>query len=288
VLPGYFKGSIYVTKAPNLFINLLLWMIAVIFFIAAIANLLHPLLALTFGVIGFILLPRGRDFIERKLRFRLTPLIKWTAVAVLFLISLPLINHYAVMDTKAALALQIKLDHEAAEKAAIVKAAREKKDSLLFYLRSATELGQIDKATGFASSDSDRALIGKARTHLRALQLFTQVKQGKYAAVLPAISALIVADPTSAELLYQRAICYSKTGHTAEAVTDLSKLVATGDADAIKLHDKINPLTRHVAYYTTKCRDGSTTSSKGRGACSYHGGVANWNAPVYETSRKYQ
>lgn len=40
-----------------------------------------------------------------------------------------------------------------------------------------------------------------------------------------------------------------------------------------------------ITGYRTLCRDGeySPSNAKGRGACSHHGGVADWNAPVYGT-----
>lgn len=40
-----------------------------------------------------------------------------------------------------------------------------------------------------------------------------------------------------------------------------------------------------ISGYRTLCRDGeySPSNAKGRGACSHHGGVADWNAPVYST-----
>lgn len=43
---------------------------------------------------------------------------------------------------------------------------------------------------------------------------------------------------------------------------------------------------RVITGYCTLCNDGqySPSNAKGRGACSHHGGVANWNAPVYDTN----
>jgi hypothetical protein len=40
---------------------------------------------------------------------------------------------------------------------------------------------------------------------------------------------------------------------------------------------------KEVTSYCTLCDDGtySPSCATGRGACSYHGGVAQWNAPVY-------
>lgn len=39
-----------------------------------------------------------------------------------------------------------------------------------------------------------------------------------------------------------------------------------------------------IVGYCTLCRDGTRSSScsTGRGTCSHHGGVAEWNAPIYK------
>lgn len=44
-----------------------------------------------------------------------------------------------------------------------------------------------------------------------------------------------------------------------------------------------------IVSYCTLCRDGtySPSCATGRGACSHHGGVAQWNAPVYGSKPEY-
>ncbi|HVW23272.1 MAG TPA: hypothetical protein VHB51_02215 [Candidatus Saccharimonadales bacterium] len=48
--------------------------------------------------------------------------------------------------------------------------------------------------------------------------------------------------------------------------------------------EKTTTYQKKVIGYCTLCNDGtySPTCATGRGACSYHGGVAEWNAPEYE------
>lgn len=53
-----------------------------------------------------------------------------------------------------------------------------------------------------------------------------------------------------------------------------------------KIKDEEPPTYKKIIVdYRTLCRDGeySPSNAKGRGACSHHGGVADWNAPVYGT-----
>ena len=86
---------------------------------------------------------------------------------------------------------------------------------------------------------------------------------------------------------YERALCYEILKKRQEAVNDLKEAIRLNSSDAEKLHNKINPIRKRIAYYVTRCCDGTTSSAKGRGACSHHGGVCNWNDPVYEEYRKY-
>lgn len=86
---------------------------------------------------------------------------------------------------------------------------------------------------------------------------------------------------------YQRALCYEKMHLRQLAVDDLKEAIKLGNKDANELHEKINPELKRISEYVTRCCDGSTSNATGRGACSRHGGVCNWNEPVYETYRKY-
>lgn len=47
--------------------------------------------------------------------------------------------------------------------------------------------------------------------------------------------------------------------------------------------------TREITGYCTLCADGtySPTCATGRGACSHHGGVSQWNAPIYNNVAHY-
>lgn len=297
-LPDYFKGNIYASATKNKSASILFYIGATIFFIAAIANIKHPLLTLLFGSISFILLPQGHRWLEKQFRFRLTPKIKSVFGAALFVTSVPFVGHYQTVDKQEAYELKVKTEKEAAEKLAADKKEQERKDSLNFYLQAAATLeksskidealNKISYASNFSPTETEKSEIANAKNHVLATKTFALVKQGKYAAAIPEINNLLSSDPSNSDLLYNRAICYSKTGKIQEAVTDLKPLLQSGNEEANKLHEKINPLRKRVSYYVTRCWDGSTSSSKGSGACSHHGGVKNWNEPVYEEYRKYE
>ena len=57
-----------------------------------------------------------------------------------------------------------------------------------------------------------------------------------------------------------------------------------------KSHDEIvTTYIEEVSGYCTLCSDGtySPSCATGRGACSHHGGVAQWNAPVHRKVPQY-
>ncbi|HEU0125136.1 MAG TPA: hypothetical protein VFQ56_02425 [Flavobacterium sp.] len=298
ILPHYFKGNIYVATKKNPIRNIVFWTIGIFFFIGSLAFIKHPIMFLFFGLIGFILIPLGHQLLERKLKFKLTRKIKAFVVSMLLGSSLPLAGHYNTVDQKIAYEQKLADEKEAKIKAITSHKEQQRKDSLLFYitevqhqvkknkLEKANEL--LQHAMAFANLPADKKQLEKERIGIATIKTLNLVKAGKYETALTEISHLLNSTPSNSELIYNRAICYSKTGKIREAVYDLKSLIQSGNSQAEKLHEKINPIRKRVAYYVTRCWDGSTSSATGRGACSRHGGVKNWNEPVYEEYRKYE
>ncbi|MFT3823337.1 MAG: hypothetical protein QM731_05425 [Chitinophagaceae bacterium] len=298
ILPDYFKGNIYKPTKKNPLRDTILWITGIFFLIVSLMSLTHPAMTLIFGLIGLILLPPGHSFLERSLRFRLTSRIKIITIAVLFIGALPLTAYYAELDQRIAYQQKLADEKAAKEKAIADQKEQERKDSLAFYINRGTQLSkehkiieahkQLQLAMAFASLSVDKESVEKAKIRVAAVKTIDLVRAGEYRVALPEINNLLNYDPSNVELIYNRAICYNKTGKIQEAVADLKLLIQSGNSEAEKLHEKINPIRKRVAYYLTRCWDGSTSSAKGRGACSRHGGVKNWNEPVYEEYRKYQ
>ncbi len=119
------------------------------------------------------------------------------------------------------------------------------------------------------------------------LQIVNDVNSKKYKIALPKIDSIIAQNPNKKELYYQRALCYNALGQKQEALNDL-QFIGLKDKRTQSLYNKINPVRKEIIGYVTRCRDGSTSSARGRGACSHHGGVANWNEPIYREYRKYE
>jgi len=143
--------------------------------------------------------------------------------------------------------------------------------------RFSAALMALDSSFYFAKLQSKDSLL-----ELKSSLLY---KSKKYEEAIILNTELIDKNPSM--YYFERAKCYNKLGKKQEAVNDLNKAIELKHPKAEKLHEQINPIRKKVAYYVTRCCDGSTSNSTGRGTCSHHGGVCNWNDPVYQEYRKY-
>lgn len=298
VLTDYFKVSTQPKKNTTSFQSFLLWIVGVLFFLFALASLKHPILTILFGFIGFILIPPGRNWIEKKYRFRFTTKIKSILSCGIFLFSVPIVAHYDTIDKQEEKQLKLKKNQE--EKLQLEAQLKEqtRNDSLTFYLNSTSKLAenhktnealkQLKKANSFAKLSTDNEKIAIEENKISSIKTIDLVQSKNYKLAIAGLNELISKEGSSSNLLYNRAICYSKTGKIKEAVYDCKTAMQSGDKNAEKLYNKINPIKKRIAYYVTRCCDGSTSNATGRGACSHHGGVCDWNDPVYEEYRKYE
>ncbi|RZJ84224.1 MAG: tetratricopeptide repeat protein [Chryseobacterium sp.] len=150
-----------------------------------------------------------------------------------------------------------------------------------------TAKSQLKRASKFLLTNSETARYAQLEKTIISTAANQYFKAKKYKSALTEYATLISFDNADSEIYYQRAYCYYKLGNLKEAVADLTHSKSLGYESAITLYNKVNPLKKRISYYVTRCCDGSTSSAKGRGACSWHGGVCNWNDPVYEEYRKY-
>jgi len=298
VLPHYFKPSTPTSnkdeKSPKKILSIIGSCLA---FLVALGNIDHPLLFLLLLVIGLTLLPKGHQWLEQQFQFRFTAKIKSVFIGGLLLTSLPLFSYYGEMDRKEAQRRRQRAKEREAEKKLADQKEQARKDSVRLYLGVVDSLTQASKPEAalatlaalsqFSPTPEETIAIDKAKNAVFFQRTLASVKSGDYKKALPELSILLQADPNNPELLYNRALCYSKTGQLPAAVADLKRAIELGSEKAEALHEKINPLRKRIAYYVTRCWDGTTSSATGRGACSHHGGVKNWNDPVYEEYRKY-
>ena len=152
-------------------------------------------------------------------------------------------------------------------------------DSVFQINQITKSVAYLDSALLYANANEEDTLIVKRASRLFAIR--------KYELALKDYTYLITATQDLVGNYYQRALCFEKLKQRQEAVSDLRKSIDLGNENALVLYERINPERRKISHYVTRCCDGSTSSAKGRGACSHHGGVCNWNDAIYVTYRKY-
>jgi tetratricopeptide (TPR) repeat protein len=297
VLHDYFKGSPTKSIQANGLSIFLYWLLGLLFFAIAILYIIHPILLLLFSILGLITFPPGNRWLERIFRFQYTIKAKSISILAVCIIAFPLVIHYGKIDKiiaqKQEYESQIKAEQKKEDQIKEQKAEEIRLDSLRFYTESSNNkkpeeaLKQLEHALIFTTSKSEIDEIKKIKIKILFERILALVNAGKYKKALPELNDLISKTNSNSELLYNRAICYSKTGNIQEAVNDCNKAISLGNKNAENLYDKINPIKKRVSYYVTRCCDGSTSNSSGRGTCSHHGGVCDWNEPVYEEYRKY-
>lgn len=296
VLPDYFK------EAPRNESNsippagALLWnaLAVVAILTALLVSGTHLGFGLSLLAFAFFASAWGKRRLERALQFHFTSLLKAGVLGVLsFSAVLTGFQYKGRVDQaneRARLAA-------VAEQKAIAETKRKEAlriDSLRLYLSRADaslKKGAYAKAirlynqsARFITTDES---ADQRRLHKGLAVGYARTKA--YRAAIEQYDELDRQGSLNGEQMYQRALCYQQVGRKSEALSDLYRASESGYKPATKLYDKQNPLLRKVLYYQTVCCDGSYSPSnaKGRGACSHHGGVCNWNKPIYETYRKY-
>lgn len=287
---------------------------AIFLYLMALGSIPHPPLAILFFIMATGLLLPVHRWLERTLRFNFTSTIKAAVYGLLLLPSFMLIVNYAddikVADKPAVVAAPEKKPLEK-QKAPVQDPAQAqaqhlllvqdsiRKDSLskdLVLLNNPEKITKLsseeinkryDHAIALATAPEEQAQVVRAVEQARTASIPLLIKAKKYQDAIDLLDFHMIDHPNDAGMLYQRALCYDKLGIDEEAVRDLRQAMQLGSTEANTLHEKINPERKRVTGYVTKCCDGSTSYSTGRGTCSHHGGVCGREAE-YETYRKYE
>ncbi|SFF03038.1 hypothetical protein [Spirosoma endophyticum] len=296
VLPDYFRQENPLETTPVTDpVDYLWWALAGVFtLISLFVWTQHAGFGLCLLLFAFFASPWGRHRVEKGLRFYFTSSLKAGVLGLLAVASVVTGQQYRQQVAKTAEALRL----EGIEKQRIEQEANRQHmirlDSLRSYLTLADaslkkgayikSINLYSQSLRFASEsngvDNHHIWTGLAESYVRTRQYQQAIKQ---------YDKLIAERSSDPEYQYKRALCYQKIGRKIEAISDLNDASLAGYKPATRLYNQLNPLLRRVLYYQTVCCDGSDSPSnaKGSGACSHHGGVCNWNKPIYKTYRKY-
>lgn len=278
--------------------------VAILMFIVMFVCLINLWwIALAFStMLAFFSFPKTSRWLQNSMKVEFPNKFFWLVVLCLMTGSFVSIGFHKYADgVKAAKAAALAEQQHQAEIAEKAEKEQQRLDSLSNHLKKAQTLFDEKKhmeavleyklALPFADSSTNGTLNYKI-----ASILFVQ-KQ--YEEALNYYSKASNKYTLLDTLRYNKAVCFLKMGNVASAVNELRLSKTTPRVKA--LFNKINPIKtkfvyveepvkkKRVSYYTILCRDGSHShSSSRRGTCSHHGGVADWEHPVYETYTENQ
>ena len=288
VLPDYFKNTPQELRQSNW--NIVMWLISIILLIAAVTIItINIWFSLCLFTTAFLISPWGSKLIESTLRFDLTSSLKLKTLGFITIFTFFTGKEYfnqlgEIQKTN----LLVKIEQEK------IKKEREKQykirlDSLNYYIANAKKY-QASKnykkaITFFLKVNKDSLLEDKSQINLTLANLYFEVKDYKNAIII-----FDTLETNDGDIYYKRGICNKNIGDVPNAIKNFKQAVELGNNKANREYNKINPIIKELLYYQTVCCDGtySPSNAKGRGACSHHGGVCNWNKPIYEEHRKYE
>lgn len=297
VLPELFTQSKEVEKKPA---SPITWIGFIFFFSAAWAILFYsPVFSACLGLFALFFLPPFIGMLERRLRFAFTPGLKRKVFAALLAFSI--VPAYKFPEKVRLLGEKLEQERLAEIRQKKLQLERQRylakkeelrKEALKQKIETAEQIIRRKKYPNAIS------LLEEVKTELtpgdddlkRSVNYGMAEAYSKIGDFTKAIGILndVLAVPDG-QAYYLRAICYQKTHKIEKAVADAYHAGQHGSQEGERLYQRLNPEHKRVVYYQTVCCDGSYSPSnaKGRGACSHHGGVCNWNLPIYETYRKY-
>jgi len=266
---------------------------AIVFFIGALYFFHYFFIVLCLALSGLICTGPGKRWFEKTGDFTLTPRIRFLSCVILVVFCIPLWPYYIQVDADAEQARQEAVKKAQQFTADSLKQENNRRDSLASYLTAAklppspTALNRLKYAEKFAVAESERQQVQAALSRMTSQYIATLIRQQRFDDAMPVLEGAMKDNSQSPELLYDRALCYLSHKNMVLAVNDLDSAMTKGFKGANGLYNKINPLRKRIIGYETLCSDGTSSNATGRGACSWHGGVAEWNHPIYETYRKY-
>jgi hypothetical protein len=293
IIPEYFAKQSQLATKGKISSNAVQILLGLIFLGIAICFIRYLGFALLFGLLAVLCTRAGKRWLESIGRFSLTGVARLVIYGIVIVISVPVYMAYQHLDEVDEAEREVAHQHALQFTADSLRVDSVRRQQLFAVLTNADHaapesglelLGKADSLveTG-AEKDSAQAVY--VRLNLQLIQ--SGLAARNYKASLASVQTLLSAVPRTPELWFYRARCYIGLDSMQLAVNDLDSAKALNFKPAGRLFEQVNPLRRHIVGHCTLCNDGSTSDATGRGACSWHGGVADWNHPIYETSRKY-
>ena len=232
--------------------------------------------------------------IEEIFTFSFTSKVKKYFFGFLFLLSIPFNIHYGNTE-KTALALK----KENTEKELVAKKIEQIQEVKELKKRQEEEKilsGKVERLKKLGQTELYKKNYNKALSYFNQciavnIKFQDDVNCDKglcfYSLAQYDSATVYFAECKAANAYIQLGKCFEKRN---QKLLALKYYKLDGTQEGVKLYNKLNPIKRRVILYQTMCCDGtaSPSNAKGRGACSHHGGVCDWNKPIYQEYREIE
>jgi hypothetical protein len=141
---------------------------------------------------------------------------------------------------------------------------------------------RLYKSSGETTKVVNPILYNKLTSNIKLL-----IERNLYTEAIDNINYLIEEGFSNSELYYYLGLCNYHLNDKLSAIKNFKISLDGGNSSASIMYDKLNPIKKRISNYVTLCCDGSISYSVGKGTCSWHGGVCQWDYPLYEEYREY-
>jgi tetratricopeptide (TPR) repeat protein len=263
-------------KDWKLILNLILINVIVFFYVYNLdAIYLNNLLLL----LSLLLIPSVLNYLEIKLNFGVSKKLHGILIFIYLAIQFTLLNF--VNDRNK----QINdLENVIINKNKILSSVRDINDSSLNLI----ELDSIwENVNSNKELKPEFELVNKTfyTRLLNNAKYF--IDEGDYESAIEYLRSLIEHKLSNGEVYFLLASSYLAIENKVEAILNFEMSANLGNSKAAGIYENLNPIKKRITGYVTLCCDGSYSYSTGRGTCSWHGGVCQWNYPIYENYREY-
>lgn len=290
-----FDFNEFVSQKKKLSVGLIILHIISFFTLCAALNIFtHFLFGVCFIFLTLLVFPFVNDFVEKRFSVQIRFKIKIIPILIVLILAIVITNYDAQKDEVA----QRKVENEkmilaqSQEKAKqdSIKTENQRKDSLNKFITLAfnnEKNRSFQNAIKFyhCAIEFERDNNNKDEIHYKIAFLNLFLK--KPLEEIKSFNEISNVSKYGDTVFYEVALAYINLSDKKSAVGSLNEAMKIGSERAEKLYNRINPLKKRIVSYVTLCCDGTTTTRKGRGTCSRHGGVCDWNHPVYEEYREY-
>jgi tetratricopeptide (TPR) repeat protein len=230
-------------------------------------------------LLSFSLIPYILNLLEKKIDFSINKILYFSLIFIYFLIELSLFSFISQKKEQVD-----KLKNLVFNKNQILTSLKNINNSNF----NLSQLDSIWKGVKSKKKFKKEFEIVSKNLYNRILNnAQVYINEGNYNNAIDYLNYLVENNLGNQEVYFLLASSYLAISSKSDAIINFKKSADLGNSKAAEFYEKLNPLKKKLSGYVTLCCDGSYSYSNGRGSCSWHGGVCQWDYPIYENFREY-